>query len=383
MSDKPKIFNYDSSEEAKPAPKSFWIEWRDALVFAVVVATLVRWAFMEAFTIPTPSMEDSLLTGDFLFVSKFHYGTRTPNTPLQLPLTHQYIWGTQIPSYVGGVQIPSFRLPGFTKPHRNDVIVFNWPADDPKFPVDLKTHYIKRCVAEGGDSLYIRNQQVFINNKPAQNPTELQYLHHVVTDQTISDKTFARFGINVTPDPEDFSRRYGFYKTPDGYDVYMTPAVAAQIKQMAFVKAVDRIVFDTSSIGHGMPDLFPLLPNAQWTIDNYGPIWIPKKGATIQCTPEEVARYGSTIVKYEGQKNAQVINNILLIDGVPQTSYTFKQNYYFMMGDNRHHSLDSRFWGYVPEDHIVGKAFFVWMSFDQMGGFFDKFRFKRFFRLIE
>ncbi|MDX2189193.1 MAG: signal peptidase I, partial [Bacteroidota bacterium] len=152
----------------------------DSILFAVIAATLIRWAFLEAYTIPTPSMEKSLLVGDFLFVSKVHYGPRTPKTPLQVPLTHQTIWGTSIPSYIGAVQIPSFRFPGFSEIKKGDCVVFNWPADQ-GYPTDLKTNYIKRCVATAGDTIKIINMQLFVNGKPSVNPEKMQYRYFIQT----------------------------------------------------------------------------------------------------------------------------------------------------------------------------------------------------------
>jgi len=173
----------DQAEKKKKGPVR---EWVDAITFAVVAATLIRWAFMEAFTIPTSSMENSLLVGDFLFVSKINYGPRTPKTPLQIPLTHQKIWGTEIPSYLEWIQLPQYRLPGFDDVERNDVVVFNYPKED--HPVDLKTHYIKRCVAIPGDELEIRNNQVYINGELGENPERMQFRYYLFTKQAINQR---------------------------------------------------------------------------------------------------------------------------------------------------------------------------------------------------
>jgi len=184
-------FNF-LKENKKKEKKSPLKEWWDAIVFAVVAATLIRWIFMEAFTIPTPSMEKSLLVGDYLFVSKLNYGSRTPKTPLQIPLTHGKIWGTEIPSYLDWIQLPQFRFPGLSEVERNDVVVFNWPAEGPDIPLDLKTHYIKRCVAVPGDTLSVRKMQVFIDGQPFENPPDMQFRYFLATNETLNERFFQR-----------------------------------------------------------------------------------------------------------------------------------------------------------------------------------------------
>src|SRR5690606_5915170 len=193
-------------------------EWWDAILFAVVAATLIRWLIMEAYTIPTSSMENSLLTGDFLFVSKFHYGTRTTTTPLQIPLTHQKIWFTEIPSYVEWIKLPQYRLPGFTSVKNNDVVVFNVPPrelNDADYPVDLKTNYIKRCVGIPGDVLEIRNQQVYINGQPLENPVEMQFSYRLVSTTKIHARNWQKYRLG----PEDYTMRI----LPDNTVLYNVP----------------------------------------------------------------------------------------------------------------------------------------------------------------
>lgn len=354
-------------------PKSATREWIDAIVFAVVAATLIRWAFLEAFTIPTPSMEKSLLVGDFLFVSKIHYGPRTPKTPLQVPLTHQKIWGTNIPSYLEWIQLPQYRLPGFADVERNDVVVFNYPLEF-QYPVDLKTNYIKRCMAVGGDVLEVRDKQVFVNGQPAERPPEMQLTRLVRLQpgtNTINERVFRRHNISKW-----------WYVENSIYGVLATDEAAKSLESESFIKSVETV--DRYQPGQVNPDVYPQAPKLfPWNEDNYGPITVPAEGATIQVNAENLELYGFVIEHYEGHEDVKIEDARLLIDGQELKEYTFKQNYYFMMGDNRHDSADSRFWGFVPEDHIVGKAFIIWFSWDQTASFFEKVRWSRIFDLIK
>ena len=378
---------WEKKEKKEAKPKTKLREWWDAILFAVIAATLIRWLIMEAYTIPTPSMENSLLVGDFLFVSKFHYGTRTPKTPLQVPLTHQKIWFTEIPSYTDWIQLPQYRLPGISEVKRGDVVVFNVPGmlennwdiqNQPestwkKYPVDLKTNYIKRCVGLPGDVFEIKNRQIIVNGSAMENPPNMQFSYSVTTKDDITQRNLEK--MDLTPD-EDFK---GPYKTREGslyYPMQLTTEMAAKLKSMPYVKNVEVIKQEYDSVR----STFPHSKMFKWSADNFGKLTIPKEGWTIQLNDTTLALYGSTIVDYDHNKDAKITDGKLLIDGQPVTSYTFKQNYYFMMGDNRHNSHDSRYWGFVPEDHIVGKGFFIWLSIDRgQGGI----RWNRFFNLIK
>jgi signal peptidase I len=376
----------EDKKEAKP--KSKLREWWDAILFAVVAATLIRFFIMEAYTIPTPSMENSLLVGDFLFVSKFHYGTRTPKTPLQVPLTHQKIWFTEIPSYLEWIQLPQYRLPGITSVKRGDVVVFNVPgmyennwgnsnrSTWKKYPVDLKTNYIKRCVAIPGDVLQIKNRQVIVNDNALENPPNMQFNYYVTANDEINKRHLDKLGLGQ----ED----YMLLGRPEAnkvvYQMFLTDKVALELKAQPFISKVE---IDNQS--DTIPDLriFPQSNKFEWNADNLGKLTIPAKGMIISINDSTLALYGNTIVDYDHNKNAKIEDGKLLIDGKEVASYTFNQDYYFMMGDNRHNSQDSRYWGFVPEDHIVGKAFFIWLSIDPNQSFFNKIRWSRFLNLIK
>jgi signal peptidase I len=344
-------------------------EWTDAILFAVIAATLIRWALLEAFTIPTPSMEKSLLVGDYLFVSKVNYGPRTPKTPLQVPFTHQKIWGTNIPSYSTLIQLPQYRLPGLQKVKNYDVVVFNWPPEE-EYPTDLKTNYIKRCMGIAGDTLQVKDLQVYINGKPAVNPPKMQFRYLVKTADVLSKNFFKKLDIT------DYQPLMN-----DEYFIYTTDETAEKLKSMDGIK---QVVLSKRPAGEAEPRIFPNSSKFIWNEDNFGPLWIPKKGATIKMDSNNIILYGTTISKYENLDNASVEGDKLMIDGKEVKEYTFKQDYFFMMGDNRHNSLDSRYWGFVPEDHIVGKALFIWLSIDKdPEHFYNTIRWKRLFNIIK
>jgi len=357
------------TEEKKK--KSAAREWVDALVFAVIAASLIRWLLLEPFTIPTASMEKSLLVGDFLFVSKMHYGTRIPRTPFQIPLTHQKIWGTETNSYVDWIKLPYFRLPGFTSVKRNDVVVFNYPSEF-EFPVDLKTNYIKRAVAVAGDEIEIVQTEVFVNGEPGYKPVGIQYSYDVMSSRNLSADFFSDYGIN----PEGFMP----FTNGSGYLVMTTDEIAERLSKSPAIGAITKRV-DRPDMGD--PRVFPDGAYFGWNKDNMGPLTIPAKGWTIEMNEENIAKYSFTIEKFEGHAQVEVRDNQLFIDGNKVDSYTFKQDYYFMMGDNRHDSLDSRYWGFVPEDHVVGKAWFLWLSLDKHKSMFSKIRWSRFFNGIK
>jgi signal peptidase I len=356
--------------------KSKLKEWRDSIVFAVVVATLFRWSLAEAFVIPTPSMENSMLVGDFLFVSKIHYGSRTPRTPLQIPLTHQKIWGTEIPSYLTWVQLPSYRLPGLRSVNRNEPVVFNVPKnllDPTERPVDLKTYLVKRCVAIAGDVVEIRNKKVYVNGEPLANPKGLKYSYDVTTKNELQKRTLIRLGL----DSDDYNFLGRLSTNQAVYRMVLTADQLIEIKSAAYVISVSESIMEKSA------PLFPLSMNNTWTDKNYGPLTIPRKGMMMEVNDSTLAVYGEFIQKYEGHDQMSITENKLMIDGKAINEYVFQQDYYFMMGDNRDNSLDSRYWGLVPHDHILGKPLFIWMSVNSEGNLMRKIRWERLFSAIK
>lgn len=378
---------------SQPKPKKSALrEWLDSVVFAVVAATFIRWLLLEAYTIPSSSMEKSLLIGDFLFVSKLHYGARTPGTPLQVPLTHQTIWGTSIPSFSKLIQLPMYRLPGFTSVKRNDVVVFNYPGDpeeafeDPMvgnggykdFPVDLRTNFIKRCIAVAGDVVEVKNGLVYINGKEGETPAQAQLMYRLESSDLLDDRFFENENI------QDYGMFPGDTTKPDRfvYQIRTTPQIVDGLKKHSFIRSVThvgRYTADAPEIG-----LYPAA--AKQNPDFWGPMQVPKEGLTIQLDSANVTKYGYVIKYFDHNDPEKVIldKGKVSIDGKALTSYTFKQDYYFMMGDNRYESADSRFWGFVPADHVVGKAVFIWMSIDpNPKSILTKIRWNRLFRLID
>jgi len=389
-------------EEVRPGlsgqkkKKSALRDWFDSVLFAVMAATLIRWLFFEAFVIPSSSMENTLLVGEYLFVSKLHYGTRTPITPLQVPLTHQTIWGTEIPSFSELITLPTFRLPGFSDVKRGDVVVFNIPSENlgvyqkysnvlpnlKPHPIDLRTNYIKRCVAQAGDRLELKAGQVYVNGVATENPKGLQSDYFVSSPTAINEvNIFRKNGITeYSPYTETFDDTLSS-NDESGYIVKTTAQTAEKLKSYDFIKRVQ-----LSVLPKGMKENY-LYPNSaifDWNKDNYGPFVVPKKGMTIQLTPANIALFGELIQYFEGNDNVEIRDGKIMKAGAQIREYIFRQDYYFMMGDNRHNSADSRYWGFVPKDHIVGKAVFVWMSIDPDPlRFIDKIRWKRLFSVIK
>lgn len=342
-------------------------EWLNALVFSVVVASLVRWLALEAFTIPSSSMEQTLLTGDFIFVSKLHYGARTPKTPLQIPLTHQTIGSTGIPSYLDWIQLPQYRLPGYFRVKRGDQVVFNYPMELDR-PIDLRTYYIKRCVGLPGDTLYIDNAQVYVNDVPQSEYTGLQYRYYLKTTAILQERFFRKYAIRE------------YWPVQAGYLVHATPDTATQLEKIASIQAVHRMVMPQ---GIADPKVYPSGASLPWNTDYFGPTTVPAKDVTIPINAATLAQYERVITYHEGHQDVQIDNNQLWIDGQLIEHYMFRQDYYFVMGDNRHNSEDTRSWSFVPQDHIVGKAVFILFSLDPSQQLLGKMRWKRMFRLID
>jgi signal peptidase I len=398
--------NYTHPDRLPHVVKSAVREWADAIIFAVIAATIIRTFFIEAYTIPTSSMEKSLLVGDFLFVSKINYGPKIPNTPLAFPFVHHTLPLTKTTkSYVEWLKLPYYRFPGFQHIKNNDVVVFNYPDGDTVAlnrqnqsyyslvresnryevwhnkreygdivarPVDKRENYIKRCIGIAGDSLQIKDQEVYINGSKLPSIGKKEYKYIVTTNDGmgIGQKVIDKFDITEQV----------YQLSENDYAMTLTDDAVNFIKTMPTVKNVKKIVYPKGQWDYS---IFPNDSIYKWNIDNFGPIFIPKRGATITLNHNTLLIYRRCIEIYEGNKVDEKDGKVL-INGSPADKYTFKYNYYWMMGDNRHNSADSRYWGFVPEDHIVGKAIFIWLSLDEKKNIFDgKIRWSRMFGFVK
>ena len=380
------------------------LDWVDAIIFAVVVVTFINTFFFQAFKIPSSSMESSLYTGDHLFVSKLAYGPKLPQTPLTIPFTHNVIAGKE--SYSKLIQNDYRRLKGFGHVKRGDYVVFAFPHGDTVLvrepaadyytyvrtlgreytinhygpvkvrPSDKKDHYVKRCVAVAGDTLTIKDGQVYVNSQPQENWPGVQNSYMVVTDgKKINQKNLDKLGLNL--------RELWYYPELPGYpEMPLTADMLKKVKSYANVVSVTQNI---DSYPPAYPDseltIFPFSSDFKWTRDNFGPLWVPEKGETVELTVENLPLYQRIITSYEGNR-LEVKDGKIYINSEEVQSYTFKQDYYFMMGDNRHNSLDSRYWGFVPEDHIVGKPAVIWLSIDGNRRFPNNIRWRRFFKFV-
>ena len=408
-----------------PTLKSIY-DWIDDIIFALVAVYFINLFIFQNYQIPSSSLEKSLLVGDYLFVSKVSYGPRVPNTPLSFPLVQNTLPILNCKSYLDWPSWDYKRVAGLGQIQRNDIVVFNFPAGDtvatlqqnPDYytlvqmygreavrmnkqsfgdiiyrPVDKRENYVKRCVGLPGDSLSIRNNQVYINGKAAQNPKNMQLNYFVETETPLTETMFRNWGVSrddympygqpcTVTDPETLSF-LGFQPNANGaynlvYRFPMTESMVAQVKKLPSVK---KVIVEPEIIGGTM--YYPVDYDNGWTRDNYGPIWIPKRGATIELTPENLALYRRCIKNYE-HNELEEKDGVVYINGEKATTYTFQYDYYWMMGDNRHNSADSRSWGFVPEDHIVGKPIMIWLSLDKDRSLFDGgIRWNRLFRWVD
>ena len=415
-------------------PRTAFGEWVSSIAFAIIAATLVHTYVMQPYTIPTSSLEKTLLVGDYLFVSKFHYGARVPTTTIATPMLHDSIPTAIISekntkSYLNKPLLPYLRIPGFQKIKRNDIVVFNWPVDtlvhwmDPSKgtdfkPLDKKTNYVKRCVGIAGDTLEVRDGYVYINGKQNILPdrAKLQFYNRVYSEKGLStqkllrytDKEFERkFIINFTSqnqfekvmryatnNPEKIKDNQFIITTSDegipqwiinGYRLdikeistkirkaNITDEIAAKLRKDSEVDSVVKVINPKGNKGNNM---FPQGTNLSWNTDNYGPIYIPKKGTTVPLNMNSIPFYERIIEDYENNQ-LEVIGEHIFVNGKKSTSYTFKQDYYWMMGDNRQNSLDARSWGYVPFNHVVGKPVLIWFSINE-----GKIRWERLFTTV-
>ena len=397
--------------------KTITREWVDAIIFAVIAASIIRIFLMEAYTIPTSSMEKSLLVGDYLFVSKMAYGPKSPQTPIAFPFVHHTLPLTKITkSYVEWLKLPYHRYPGFGQIKNNDVVVFNYPSGDTvvlerqnedyyqivrskeeelqtrygaKYkvgmgraaiwklyhvvarPVDKRENYIKRCVAIPGDKIEIIDRQLYVNGEMADNPEDMQFMYDVYTNGTgFSKKVIDKLDIT---EGGKMSNNH-----------FVLPLSADKKKIMESYTNVTKITPRVQAKGEIYSPIFPHdTENFTWNQDNFGPLTIPQKDVTIDINTSNIALYKKLITKYEFN-DLEIKDSLIIINGEAVSQYTFKQDYFWLMGDNRHNSADSRYWGFVPEDHVVGKAVFVWLSLDPNKGLADgKIRWNKIFRTIK
>jgi signal peptidase I len=415
-------------------PKSGTGEWVSSIVFAIVAATLVHTYFMQPYVIPTGSLEKTLLVGDFLFVSKFHYGARAPMTTIAAPMVHDTLPVLGVRSYLNNPQLPYFRLPGFQEIKRNEIVVFSWPADTVRIffkkeegvkkPIDKKSNYVKRCVGLPGDSLSVVGGYVYINGEKTTLPgrAKPQYTYAVYSDKGVSSRLLLDNGIT------EFNRKYlsaplnqaqlttlrkylegANPNTAGEIELYtnyrgippkvvrqaglslrevtdreryatMTDKEAEALRQNT---AIDSVVKQLQPKGQQGGNIFPQDSSYPWNNDYFGPIYIPEAGKTVPLNLRVLPLYKKIIRDYEGN-TISVSGNQIHINGELADTYTFKQDYYWMMGDNRHRSEDSRTWGYVPENHIVGKPVFIWMSIEGITDGFNNWkpRWDRFFTTV-
>lgn len=346
---------------ATPAP--VFREWAEAVILAVVLVTAyIKPFWFETYNIPSQSMEGTLLMGDYILVSKVKYGPRLPITPIAIPFMQNA--NGQNNSYLDNFRLPYFRLPGFAYVKRGDVVVFNFPADDSK-PVDRKTNYIKRCIALPGDTLFIDNKVVKVNGYIKAAPPLAQYNYMAEMNGNVNPEYFNGLG-------------FGDATPVTNLSFYQFSINTLMADSLSKLKDVDTVRMVCYAPNRRILEVFPQSPAYPWNLDNFGPLYIPKKGQTVVLNEQNIKLYERIIKVYE-QNDLRVNGPYIKINGGNVSSYTFKQNYYFMMGDNRDNSSDSRFWGFVPEDHIVGKAWFIWLSIDAE----HNIRYNRLFQTIE
>jgi signal peptidase I len=364
---KPATASRKEGKARKKKKKSVAREWGETILFAVIAASLIRWLILEPFTIPSSSMEKSLMVGDFLFVSKVNYGPRTPRTLLSFPLTHAHFPGSEVKSYLDWIQLPHGRLPGFQSPSNNDVIVFNYPEETDK-PVDKREHYIKRCVAIAGDSLQIIDAEIFINHEPFEDHAGTKRRYFVETEgRSFPQRLFKELDIT----------EWGSAGNPGKYRMHLNEHQKSVLTSLDYVRSIEP---EIEPNGHFNPRVFPGYMALPWNNDNFGPLYIPARGDTIIMDVVNFHIYEKAIREHENNPSLTLEDGQVYLEGEPIDYYVFKMDYFFMIGDNRHNSLDSRNWGFVPEDHVVGKAVLLWLSIDRHWG---GLRWERIFKRID
>lgn len=397
---------YSDPTKQPPVHKTAAREWTDAIIFAVIAASIIRIFLIEAYTIPTSSMEKTLLVGDYLFVSKVSFGPKVPNTPLAFPFVHHTLPFTESSkSYLEWIKLPYYRFPGLSDIKNMDVVVFNYPDGDTLSsklqsnesyyqllrrygrdavwnnkqyfgdiiarPVDKRENFIKRCIGIAGDTIRIVDRVVYINGKPEQNPGNRQFKYLLKTNgNPINQKNFEKLDITET-----------FATDNNGsYELTLSDEAITKLKQYSNVVSIEPMIIPKDIPD---PNIFPYDTNYRWNVDNFGPVWVPKKGVTIPINMNNICFYKRIIGVFEENK-LEITDGKIFINGKEAAEYTFKMNYYWMMGDNRHNSADSRYWGFVPDDHVVGKAVFVWLSLDPNKSLLDgKIRWSKLLRIVK
>ena len=413
-------------ESKNPKIKNI-LNWIDDILFALIAVYIINLFIFQNYQIPSSSLEKTLLVGDYLFVSKLSYGPRVPNTPISFPLVQNMLPIFNCKSYFEWPNWGYKRVKGYGQVKRNDIVVFNFPAGDtvalkepnPDYytslkkygreqvnfnknrfgdivyrPVDKRDNYVKRCVGMPGDSLQIINNKIHINGEYQKDMQFVQHRYYVQTNTRFSEDFFQKYQISkedrilvsddvdVDRDSKRFFEFIGFTPKDDGRFnyIYLLPLTADAVEKLQNSPLKPTIIIEPDFIGG---DTYPLDYDLGWRRDNYGPIWIPKKGATINLDRKNLALYHRCIRNYENN-TLEISQDRVKINGELTTEYTFKYDYYWMMGDNRHNSADSRSWGFVPEDHIVGKPILVWLSLDKDHGLFNGgIRWKRMFRMVD
>ena len=326
-------------------------EWVDAIMFAVIAATVIRSMFIELYQIPTSSMEKSLLVGDFLFVNKMSYGTRLTMTPLSFPFAHHTMPWIETKAYSEAIKFPYYRLPGFGKIKNGDVVVFNWPDERLDRPVDKKENYIKRCVAIPGDTISVKRGVIHINGVAEDVPPMRQFSY------LVRKNTMGGMGSKFLK--ENDITDYELDGDSTIYLMQLNDINRPNVQNYSLVNTVDTVLHRP---GQNDGNLFPISKQHSWSRDWYGPLYVPKKGETVTLTEQNYDIYERLIQVYENHPDFKRRGKKFFMGNEEITTYTFEMDYYFMMGDNRHYSYDSRFWGFVPENHVVGKAWFVLWS---------------------